>query len=66
MSRGLEHDVHLTNPQTGVVRVCKLLTMLKRLLDHTELAMKLEPQTCCFSAAGIGGLWPSGIVWRLA
>jgi hypothetical protein len=31
-----------------------------------ELARGLEPLTCCFSAAGIGGLWPSGIVWRLA
>ena len=25
-----------------------------------------NPVTCCFSAAGIGGLWPGGIVWRLA
>ncbi len=31
-----------------------------------ELARGLEPLTCCFSAAGIGGLWPGGIVWRLA
>ena len=23
-------------------------------------------RNCCFSAAGIGGLWPGGIVWRLA
>jgi hypothetical protein len=31
-----------------------------------ELATRLELVTCCFSAAGIGGLWPDGIVWRLA
>ena len=35
--------------------------MLTRLLDHTERAMRLEPQTCCFS--GDGQVWsgsPSG------
>jgi hypothetical protein len=31
-----------------------------------ELARGLEPLTCCFSAAGIEGLWPGAIVWRLA
>jgi len=31
-----------------------------------ELATRLELVTCCFSAASIGGLWPGGIVWRLA
>jgi hypothetical protein len=31
-----------------------------------ELARGLEPLTYCFSAASIGGLWPGGIVWRLA
>lgn len=33
---------------------------------NLELARRLELLTCCFSAAGIGGLWPGGIVWRLA
>ena len=31
-----------------------------------ELATRLELVTCCFSAAGIGGLWRGAIVWRLA
>jgi hypothetical protein len=40
--------------------------MLTRLLDHTELAMRLEPQTCCFFAGRVGALWPGAVVLRLA
>ena len=57
---------NLTNPQTVVVRVCKLPPMLTRLLDHTELAMRLEPQICCFSAGRIGLLGWRAIVWHPA